>query len=197
MNRFVTIVLGCLCVVGTSAAAAPAAMTTPWVISGSGGQMLGGGASGSLDDIAGPCAASRMSTRGLSFLRASSHPTWVLDVMLDLVPWTLGGSIDLPAAVTANPVRWVSGGGGAFTAGVAQSVGSAVIGSVDDYSDLWSDARGADGGVRKVAREDGSNDDLADLDFAEGGRLREHDRGDLPVQEPHEDRAGDRYYDLR
>ncbi|MFH1502773.1 MAG: hypothetical protein ABIG03_06970 [Candidatus Eisenbacteria bacterium] len=196
MHRFIAFVLSCLIMLGVFAAAAPAATTATWAPNMKAGGMLAPQSSAGPSDLAQEQGVSRTATRGLAFLRSSAYPTWLVDVMRELIPWRLGGSATHSAAVAERPITWVSRDGGTSNRVGGSAANTDGSTSVDDYSDLWTGSKAAEprGGELELAYPATGTDDVA---VAYGGRFREYDRGDLPLQEPHDDRADDRYHDGR
>lgn len=197
MYRITAGIICCLFVFGTLAATASAAATATWAPMGSAGeslspQMFEGSSYG--DGIP---RGSNANTRGLSFMRASTNPTWIVDVMREFIPWSLGGRAVVSASVTGRTMFAGGRRGGASAVTYRRPESGVRVSSVDDYSDRWSSWRLAEPTAAGFERYDVSELEQADSGSGLDGSYQKSDRVDLSSPEQQDDRAGDRYYDAR
>ena len=197
MYRITITTICCLFIFGTFAATASAAATATWAPTGATGepfspQTLDGSSDG--DEIS---RGSHTSTLGLSFMRASTNPTWVVDVMRELIPWSLGGRAVVSSSVTKRTVFMARHRGGASAHIRGRTETSVHAGSLDDYSDRWSGWRSIGPKVDVSGRHDASEFELVDAAPGLDRHHPEYGRSDPSSPEPHDDRADDRYYDAR
>lgn len=135
---------------------------------------------------------------GLSFVRGGTAPSWLIDVVWELVasgPVSVAGSTRTRSAGT-----WVWGGGGTRSRGSrprsANSDEPPVSETVDDYSELWQwgdvgdDTRGYDRSYAAMRSYERQYFDDAAAD-------REHGHEELLAESLRDDRSDDRYVDPR
>jgi hypothetical protein len=191
MFRFTSIGMCVACMLGLSAATAPAVTTDTWALS----EFAGHSSATYAGDVAEAEGSGAVlpGTGGLVFMRASSGPAWVLDAMFSSIPWTFGGPAVSHRAVAERAQRRHFGGGRrVFVArGTRADVRQETI---DDYSDRWSDAQSSDYADEAGARSEVLSDRLEPTDW---DGYRDHDPGDLLEPDERDDRSDDRYHDDR